>query len=108
MYITGIEFKALQEQTTKKIIEMAVATQRNLPIPVEINPQALSQSVMKDIQDIRRTITSYCVALESGTSEPEGSLLDWFESKCLKVRGNSHIGQALHQKKTGESTFRRA
>lgn len=103
MYITGIEFKHLQELITAKIMETAVSSQRSLPIPVEVNPQALSHSVLADIQDIRRTITSYCIAIESGISEPEGSLLDWFESKCMKVRGNPHLSQALRENRSLET-----
>ena len=97
MYITGIEFKTLQEHIFKKIVQMAVAMQRSLPVPIEVNPPALSASVVSDLQQIRKTITTYCIALESNTSEPEGSLLDWFESKCMKVRGSPHASQALRQ-----------
>jgi hypothetical protein len=72
MYTTGFEFNSLQEQVTTQILGMAVATQRNAAIPLPINQEALSQAIAKDIQNVRRTITSYCVAMEGGASEPEG------------------------------------
>lgn len=98
MYITGIEFKTLQEKIYKKLIEVAVASHRLMPVPMEMNTEALSKAMLEDIQQIRKTITQYCVARESKLPDPESSLLEWFESKCgLKIKGNPQIAQALVQ-----------
>lgn len=98
MYITGLEFKTLQEKTSKKLIEIAVAYHRIMPVPMEINTESLSKSIMDDLQQIRKTITHYCISLESKNSEPESVLLDWFESKCgINIRGNPQVAQALYQ-----------
>ncbi|ANE54045.1 hypothetical protein [Methylomonas sp. DH-1] len=98
MYITGIEFKTLQEKIYKKLIEVAVASHRLMPVPMEINTEALSTAMLEDIQQIRKTITQYCVACESKLPDPETSLLEWFESKCgLKIKGNPQISQVLFQ-----------
>lgn len=98
MYITGLEFKTLQENTSKKIIEVAVASHQLIPVPMEMNTEAVSKAILDDIQQVRKTITQYCVALESKLPEPEISLLEWFESKCgLKINGNPQIAKALYQ-----------
>lgn len=98
MYITGIEFKTLQEKISKKLIEVAVASHRLMPVPMEMNAEALSKAMLEDIQQVRKTITQFCVARESKLPDPEASLLEWFESKCgLKIKGNPQIVQALFQ-----------
>lgn len=98
MYITGIEFKTLQEKISKKLIEVAVTSQCLTPVPMEMNAEALSKAMLKDIQQVRKTITQYCVARESKLPDLEASLLEWFESECgLKIKGNPQIAQALFQ-----------
>lgn len=97
MYITGLEFRTLQEKTSKKLVELAVASHRLMPVPMEMNTEALSKTMLDDIQQVRKTVTQYCVALESKLPEPEASLLEWFESNCgVKIKGNPEVAQALH------------
>jgi hypothetical protein len=101
MYINGIEFKTLQEKISKKLIEVAVVSHRLMPVPMEINADALSKAMLEDIQQVRKTITQFCVASESKLPDPEASLLEWFQSKCgLKIKGNPQIAYALFQEST--------
>jgi len=98
MYITGIEFKTLQEKIYKKLVEVVVASHRLMPVPMEINTEAHSKAMLEDIQQIRKTIIQYCVARESKLPYPESSLLEWFESKCgLKIKENPQVTQALFE-----------
>lgn len=100
MYITGIEFKTLQEKISKKLIEVSVASHRLMPVTMEINTEALSKTMLEDILQVRKTITQYCVARESNIPNPEKPLLEWFESKCgLKINENLQIAQALQENK---------
>jgi len=100
MYITGLEFRTLQEKTSKKLVEIAMASHRIMPLPMEINTEALSKAILDDTLQVRKTITQYCIARKSNTPDPESSLLDWFESKCgMKIRGNPQIAQALYQER---------
>ena len=99
MYITGIEFKTLQEKISKRLIEVAVASHSLMPVPMEMNAEALSKAMLEDILKVRKTITQFCVARESKLPDPEAPLLELFESKCgLKIKGNPQIAQALFEK----------
>lgn len=97
-YITGIEFKTLQKRVSKNVMETAVAAHISTPLP-EANPQALQKALMDDLQQVRRAITSYCVALESGQTDPEDALLVWFQSKTsIRLQGHPQVAKALRQK----------
>lgn len=94
-YITGIEFKQLQERVLKKVMDMSVAVRVSMPIHGG-DPQLLQKAMMNDLQQVRSTITRYCVAVESGQLEPEGALLDWFRSMTgLAAAGHPQVALAL-------------
>jgi len=96
LYITGIEFKTLQEDVSKKVIATAAASQKVAPLPLEFKPEALTRSVLADLLEVRKTITAYCVAVKSQNAKPESELLKWFESKTgFKLDKNPHVTQAL-------------
>lgn len=96
LYITGIEFKTLQEAVSKKVIATAAESQRVAPLPLEFNPEAFTRSVLTDLLEVRKTITAYCVAVKARNPEPESTLLKWFESKSgFKLENSPHVAQAL-------------
>lgn len=95
LYVTGIEFKALQENVSKKVIATSVASQKVGPVPVASNPEALSRSILADLLEVRKMITAYCVAVKSQNPDPEAELLKWFESSGFKLDKNPHVAQAL-------------
>ncbi len=98
MYITGIECKTIQEKIQKKLVELAIASHKIMPLTLDINAEALSTSIQDDILQIRKAITQYCVAFESGTPEPESSLFVWFESRTgMTVKENPQVTHALYQ-----------
>jgi hypothetical protein len=98
LYITGIEFKTLQEDVSKKVMATAAASFNASPIPLEPKPDAVARSVLAELLEVRKTITAYCVALKSQSAEPEAALLKWFEEKAgLKLHKNGHIAQALQR-----------
>lgn len=97
-YISGFEFKALQERVSRKEMEMAVAAHTSMPLP-EANLQVFQKAFADDLQQVRGAITRYCVALEFGQVEPEGALLDWFRSKTSPgLQGHPQVAQALRRK----------
>ncbi len=96
LYITGIEFKTLQEDVSKKVVATAAASQKVAPLPLEFKAEALTRSVLADLLEVRKTITAYCVAVKSQNPEPEAELLKWFESKSgFNLEKNPHVAQAL-------------
>lgn len=96
LYITGIEFKTLQEAVSKKVIATAVASQKVAPLPLEFKPEAFTRSVLADLLEVRKTITAYCVEVKSQNAEPEAELLKWFETKAgIKLDKNPQVAQAL-------------
>lgn len=96
LYITGIEFKALQEAVSKKVMAAAAQSRRVAPLPLEFNPEAFTRSVLTDLLEVRKTITAYCIAVKSRNPEPESVLLKWFELKSgFKLEENPHVARAL-------------
>jgi hypothetical protein len=98
LYITSLEFKTLQEQIGKTLIRVAVAAQTSIPLGPEVNTGALAKVLLNELLEVRKTITKYCLALESKQLEPEAALLEWFKSKTsLDVRQHTLVRGALRQ-----------
>jgi len=96
LYITGIEFKTLQDAVSKQVVATAAQSQRLAPLPLKLNSGDLARSVLTDLLEVRKTITVYCVAVKSRSPEPESALLKWFESKSgFKLEKSTHVAQAL-------------
>jgi len=96
VYITGIEFKTLQQKVSERAAQLAVVSHRLVLPSQEMNAEAFAKSMQDNIQQVRKAITQYCLALESSQAEPEAPLLDWFESAPgLKIRNNPQVAQTL-------------
>lgn len=100
LYITGLEFRTLQERIGKTLMRMAVAAQTSMPLGAEVNTDALPKALLNELLEVRKTITKYCLALESKQPEPEAALLEWFRSKTsLDIRQHSLVRAALRQER---------
>lgn len=95
-YITGVEFKTLQDKVREMLINSSIASQAISPVPLEVNPDALSTAIFDRLQQVRKTITQYCISNEAGAREPESALLDWFSKSGFRAKGRPQVTHALY------------
>lgn len=96
-YIIGIEFKTLQDKVGKILIKNAVASQGISPVSMEVNTEALSRAILDRLQQVRKTISQYCISVELGAPKPESALLDWFSEFGFSAKGRPEVAHALYQ-----------
>ena len=81
-------------------MRMAVAAQTSMPLGAEVNTDALPKALLNELLEVRKTMSKYCLALESKQPEPEAALLQWFRSKTsLDIRQHSLVRAALRQER---------
>ena len=96
-YITGIEFKTLVEVTFKKLVRISATSLKMIQGSEKIDAKSLTKNILDEISQVRKAITSYCVAKGANSPEPESALVEWFESNSgLAIRGNPLIAQTLN------------
>ena len=95
LYITGLEFRTLQELVGKKLVQYAVRSHQVLDADVPLNPEAIAKQHLGEILQVRKHIVDYCVATKRGDASPETALITSFENQGLRISDISHVRNTL-------------